>query len=846
MKRLYTSVIVAVICSSWFNVVSAQDINIPDPNLAAAIRKELDLAPDASITAGDLRRLTTLYAAGRQITDLTGLQYARQLEELGLDGNQINDISPLEDLSELRVLGLSGNRIRDIRPLSGLRQLETLSLRHNEISEIWPLSALTQLKTLNLDFNEITDISRLAALRQLERLDLWGNQISDVTPLALMSKLKHLDLDENQISDVGPLSGLTQLERLWLRHNGIREIWPLAALNQLKLLDLNNNQISSVNSLASLSTLKQLRLKDNQISDVSPLTELTQLEALYLSGNQIIDVSPFAGLTNLEVLDLSGNQIIGVSPLAGLTNLEVLGLWGNQIIGVSPLAELTNLKVLYLNNNQIQDVNPLTNLVNLIKLSLDENPITDISPLQTLIRQNPNFQIDIAIRIDEPVNVLIYTGLASWIELPDAIAEAETTQNLLQSVGIDAEITQSEYYVRQWMLQTTSDGAVDVLIIYGVLPSTIYARGNTMPDGSVAENWIETTDGNTLLNHADYLGYWSVELDDSYELVTFQNGFGTLQNLMDIPNIVIPSGPGNDNNPMSVTTDGSTLTPSLANFESDIPFPLDQLEGDWYPEKILASDTGDTQATLADPVLLRDGDLGRIAIVYQTWFKDDPKGEVAAELIINYLLADPVELAADINEDGRMNIQDLVFVAANLGETGENAADVNGDGIVDIRDFVEVAGALDASAAAPALDPQALSLFTAADVRKWLSEAQHLNFTDPTSQRGIRFLEQLLTTLIPKETALLPNYPNPFNPETWIPYQLSEPADVTLTIYAANGQIVRQLPLGHQSAGTYQSRARAVYWNGRNAIGEAVASGIYFYTLTAGDFTATRKMLIRK
>ena len=99
---------------------------------------------------------------------------------------------------------------------------------------------------------------------------------------------------------------------------------------------------------------------------------------------------------------------------------------------------------------------------------------------------------------------------------------------------------------------------------------------------------------------------------------------------------------------------------------------------------------------------------------------------------------------------------------------------------------------------------------------------------------------------LPDKNALLPNYPNPFNPETWIPYQLATDADVTLTIYASNGRAVRQLALGHQAAGTYQSRSRAAYWDGKNQQREPVASGIYFYTLTAGDFSATRKMLIRK
>ncbi len=99
---------------------------------------------------------------------------------------------------------------------------------------------------------------------------------------------------------------------------------------------------------------------------------------------------------------------------------------------------------------------------------------------------------------------------------------------------------------------------------------------------------------------------------------------------------------------------------------------------------------------------------------------------------------------------------------------------------------------------------------------------------------------------LPTETALLPNYPNPFNPETWIPYQLAKPADVTVSIYAADGKWVRTLALGHQPAGIYRSRSRAAHWDGRNAQGERVASGVYFYTFTAGNFTATGKMLVRK
>ena len=207
----------------------------------------------------------------------------------------------------------------------------------------------------------------------------------------------------------------------------------------------------------------------------------------------------------------------------------------------------------------------------------------------------------------------------------------------------------------------------------------------------------------------------------------------------------------------------------------------------------------------------------------------------------------PPMVAEDVNVDGVVDVQDLVYIAQRYGQTSTTTADVNGDGVVNIDDLILVAAVLDAdAAAAPSLYSGFLETFTAAEVKLWLSQARQRDFKDPSVRRGIQFLEQLLASMVPKETALLANYPNPFNPETWIPYQLAKDADVTLTIYAVNGHVVRRLSLGHQPAGIYQNRNRAVYWDGKNAFGESVASGVYFYTFTAGDFTATRKMLIRK
>ena len=209
-------------------------------------------------------------------------------------------------------------------------------------------------------------------------------------------------------------------------------------------------------------------------------------------------------------------------------------------------------------------------------------------------------------------------------------------------------------------------------------------------------------------------------------------------------------------------------------------------------------------------------------------------------------IIEPTHLAEDVNGDGVVNIQDLVLVVSSFGNTGKNNADVNGDGVVNIQDLVSVAAAIGDAAAPFARSLDWEVAFKKADIQRWLIQAQGLDITDATLQRGILFLEQLLAALTPKETALLANYPNPFNPETWIPYQLAKPADVTLTIYGINGQVVRQLALGHQPAGIYQGKSRAAYWDGENAHGEPVASGVYFYTLTAGDFTATRKLLIAK
>ena len=216
------------------------------------------------------------------------------------------------------------------------------------------------------------------------------------------------------------------------------------------------------------------------------------------------------------------------------------------------------------------------------------------------------------------------------------------------------------------------------------------------------------------------------------------------------------------------------------------------------------------------------------------------------------LTVENIENPIDVNGDGIVNVDDLRLVVKNFGETipmdADPNPDVNGDGVVNIIDIFLVFEQLDSVPTAPALH-----MLTAADLRTWINQAKQLDISGNVSplragtvENGIAILERLLATLAPTQTVLLPNYPNPFNPETWIPYQLAVPSDVILHIYSMNGALVRTLALGHRSAGVYHSKNRAAYWDGRNEHGEPVASGVYFYTLTSADFKATRQMLIRK
>lgn len=222
-------------------------------------------------------------------------------------------------------------------------------------------------------------------------------------------------------------------------------------------------------------------------------------------------------------------------------------------------------------------------------------------------------------------------------------------------------------------------------------------------------------------------------------------------------------------------------------------------------------------------------------------------------------------LPGDVNHDGLVDILDFLIIVVHFGEKPptDPRIDTNKDGQVDLEDLAWIIKIIEENqniAAAPiqryqdGQEPNPVSdgtiqLSDAAIVylHSFYQKIEEIS-GDPTQIALVkRFLKQLLTPVGgPLRTELYANYPNPFNPETWIPYQLAVDTEITIRIYNTEGKIVRTLFSGHQTSGYYLNRSRAAYWDGRNQLGERVASGVYIYELTTPTFKQTKRLVVLK
>ena len=883
------------------DLLPGSHVHIPDTNLRAAVVEALGKSLNAPITAEEMKRLRNLDTCrggpcDKGIRDLTGMQFAINLSRINISHNQVSDLSPIAGLINLQELRANDNHISDISPLKGLTNLTLLELERNQVSDISPVRNLKNLTLLQVNLNRISDISPVRGLTNLRYLIIFNTLVSDLTPIAGLTNLEKLYCWDANISDLSPLAGLTNLKRLDFGGNNVSDVSPVAQLVNLEYIGFSGNEVSDISPFARLGNLKSIRTWGNPFSDLRPLAGLTKLEKLDICGARLQNASlePLTGLTALKELYFVGNGISAdISPIGRLTGLERLDFRDNQISDISALAGLTNLKWLGVDDNNISDFSPLDSLRANTKIVWHNNPGF---PTGGPKLEGPWLWVFIPdVRLDSGVDFLAEASGGKVTEvgvsthgatLGNRVGMIDWTSHKLPPTGQDniGDMLKSE---------------VPTGVMYGTL--SLYSsrrQDSTMYVG--AEHGLKVWLNGALIreNRArhgnDYSDFFPVTLKQGRNVLLvavctelhwagsnafFGFGSGTEYTVASGIGYALSKSPIHIDDTFTFDVRAENVS-NLAGWQFDVVFDPAALEAIEVSEgDFLKTDGGTTffQKGSIDNAAgkitgliagrISEGGVNGSGSVLQVRFMVKSEGETELALQ-NFLFgsaakesipAAPLEihitveerlLTGDVNRDGVVNILDLISVAQQLGQRvpANSPVDINGDGVVNIFDLTLVAQGIGGAAAPAVATIKRVDNERDRDlIEAWITLARLEDDGSITFRQGIANLQNLLASLIiPQETALLANYPNPFNPETWIPYQLAAPAEVTLTIYDMHGIAVRRLEMGHQAAGTYQRRNRALYWDGRNGRGESVASGLYFYTLRAGDFAGTRKMLIRK
>ena len=818
--------------SEWMQVrlEGAVEINIPDPNLHAAIAEASGLPPSTPIFRGLLSGLTLLEASNANISDLTGLESATNLKWLHLERNNISDISAVSGLTNLKGLTLQENNISDISAVSGLTNLTWLYIWENNISDISAVSGLTNLRTLNLEENNISDISAVLGLTNLRSLNLDDNSVSDISAVSGLTNLRTLNLRENNISDISAVLGLTNLTWLRLRENNISDISAVSGLTNLKGLTLEQNNISDISAVSGLTNLTRLYIWNNSISDLSPLVANTGLgsgDTVNVWGNPLSYQSIHTHIPTLQqrgvtvefnnrahpaLLKISGDNQKGAA-FASLSQpfvVEAQDANGSVLVGVSVTfavvaggGTLSSTITRTNENGRAQSTLTLgpnlgTNTVQVSAAGIQGTAIFHAisGTLPTEYRLSIPAGISL---IHVPLKVTAVDGMEQTIEsvgdLYDVLGGTGTVNFL---ITYDSQTQEWRSYFVSSDRGTLADAplADDTGIIAGLrAPMSVHLSGDPLG-----------TDGNSTITLNQGLNLVGLPLRDP--------------RIARVSHLFALEGIGG-NVPVIILTDGGEF----------------KLVG-------RAGDPGDVPVTGEQSFILTAQRAARIDISGGGWYNSSTTTAAPSMVLSGIQVTDTTPVLAlrgSIIDEGtgankvglRVRVKNLSTDRAITTVTGDE-----GNGyqltVVDIETTraARIGDILEISAQSP--DP-----FIGVQPLRYTVTAEDV-------KRGLIRLTELVAYEIPTETELLHNYPNPFNPETWIPYRLAEDAFVTLTIYNQTGQVVRTLEVGHQIASAYENRSKAVYWDGRNEFGEGVASGVYFYHLSAGDYSATRKMVILK
>ena len=861
-----------------FTAVASEGVIIPDSNLRVAVRNALGMAPSDEITPADLATLTRLDANDAGISDLTGLEFATNLTWLDLWNNSISDISAVSGLTKLTDLSLSGNSISDISAVSGLTKLTSLDLWNNSISDISAVSGLTKLTDLSLSGNSISDISAVSGLTKLTSLNLENNSISDISAVSGLTKLTFLSLSGTSISDISAVSGLTKLTSLYLWGTSISDISAVSGLTKLTSLYLWSNSISDISAVSGLTKLTDLSLSSTSISDISAVSGLTKLTSLNLENNSISDISAVSGLTKLTSLGLGDNSISDISSLVANTGL---GSGDRVYVLANPLSyQSINTHIPTLQSRGVTVEFDNRTPTTLLKISGDDQHGVSFAPLSNPLVVEVRDQYRSAFE-GVPVTFTVTAGggtLSTQSTTTDSNGREESVLTLgpdlgtntveVSVAGIEQKVTfnaiadnlPTEFLwsvpvgislIHVPLKVTTVDGVPKTIESVGDL---YYALG-----GASTVNLLITYDPKTQR----WNSYIGPQHQDKPANKALTDDLGIIASMKASASVRLSGDALGTNGRSSITLHPGINLVGVPLRDSRIArvSTLLNLEGirgnvsviivsdDGFKVVTQAGDDGDIPIMGGGSFILTAREAATVPISGTGWY--NRLGPTAASpmvlraievedttpvLAVSGSIGSPVggaSLPRPLGSGFQVTVKNL--------STSKSVATVTEDEGVDYQlTFVntetgraaQVGDILEITAQSP--DP-----FVGVQPLRYM-------VTPTDVKRNHIPLDELVAYEIPAETELLLNYPNPFNPETWIPYRLAEDAFVTLTIYDLSGGLVRRIDVGHRIAAVYESRAKAVHWDGRNQFGERVASGIYFYHFAAGDYSATRKMVILK
>ena len=810
--------------------IPGEAVYIPDVNLRAVIEEALGKASGAPITAEEMATLVDLHrmAESKGISDLTGLEFATNLRRLRLAHNKnIFDLSPIAGLQDLITLDIGDNSVSDLSPLAGLKNLDSINVTGNKISDLSPLEGLESLEEFLSWNNLFSDLSPLVKLTEmsLQKIDICGGD-PDISVLKDAKNLKELYLRSCNVSDtdLAALAGLTNLTHLSIAENrNLSDLSHLAGLTNLTWLDLRTCSISDVSALSGLTNLKWVNLARNNISDFSPLDGLPELTTMIDFLNPGASVRPGPSI--------EGPWLWVIAPIDIGEGMNAGDIVASGIDFLSEMSdgEVTELKIA---TNGATKGAPVGNSVwKSHKISPTNNNINDMANATGLGEGNIDNHIAYgSVHLFSPrqQETHIFLGADTigrvWLN-GEFVGEAVRWLTGIGGYGKVVPVTLKEGVNFLFVAIYEEDGFWKG--VFAFEEGTEYSVS--------VDPRIEYTFSKSVIHAGDTFSL-DLNIENTHNLAGWQFDIAFDPTMLE----AVEVSEGDFLNPEGNATffQGGSIDNATGKITKLSSARLSEEgvsgRGALLSVTFTAKTTGQTQLSLENFQLA--------AITGESI----PAGLPEVVITIEGQLT-----TGDVNRDGQVNIQDMVLVARRFGETvpANSAVDVNGDGVISILDLIIVASNLGEStdAAAPSvLAVDGIHGLDTAMIQAWIAQAALENDGSIAFQRGIANLQRLLASLIPEKTVLLANYPNPFNPETWIPYHLANPSDVRITIYDTRGSIIRRLELRHQHPGYYATKNRAAYWDGRNEVGERVANGIYFYQLQADQVSLLRKMVILK